>query len=266
MPLSDPARTPDILRKRVRRLLRLDHRSEDQNEISARILPFLRSLGAVTLMGGAIRDLARAGRKGFASDLDFVVYGSDRSDFATQMERNRGLRNKFGGYSVPGFGWKVDVWHLEDTWAKTAGHVNVTTPAHLLECTFFDWDSAVYDVSTGRVIVPRDYFDILGARILDIRLAENPNPRGSLVRALRRAALWGVKFGPRLTEFSKRAIRDMPWKDLCELDSRAFHTSVLKHLDRVRLLERLETPLDSSSGVTLPVSAWVPQLHLGFDV
>lgn len=262
MPAPETARTPDILRKRIRRLLRLDHGSEDRSELSTRILPFLRSLGSVTLMGGAIRDLARAGRQGFASDLDFVVYGSDRSEFAGQMERHRGVRNKFGGYSVPGFGWKVDVWHLDDTWAKTAGHINVTTPAHLLECTFFDWDSAVYVVDTGQLLLPTDYIDILRLGVMDIRLEKNPNPRGSLVRALRRAASWRVKFGPRLTGFSKRALRDIPWIDLVELDARAFHVPVLKYLDKVKLLEQLDTPIHSSDNVTLPVPAWTPQLQL----
>lgn len=264
MPTPDTAWASDILRKRVRRLLRLDKGDEDQSELTTKVLPFLRSLGSVSLVGGAIRDLARAGRKGFSSDLDFVVYGSDRNEFAKKMERRHGRRNKFGGYRVPGFGWKVDVWHLEDTWAKTAGHVNVTTPAHLLECTFFDWDSAVFDIDTGRLLVPHDYFDILQLRILDIRLAENPNLPGSLVRALRRAALWGVKFGPQLTAFSKVALRDMSWQDLCELDSRAFQTSVLRYLSRRSLLDRLDTPVDSSSGVTHPIPAWDPQLPLDF--
>jgi hypothetical protein len=69
MPTPDFARSPHVLRQRVRRLLGL---GETKHEISGTILPFLGGLGTVSLIGGAVRDVARAGRQGFSSDLDFV--------------------------------------------------------------------------------------------------------------------------------------------------------------------------------------------------
>ncbi|HWN67488.1 MAG TPA: hypothetical protein VNM90_07595, partial [Haliangium sp.] len=229
------------------------------------VIPFLRSLGSVALIGGAIRDVARAGRDGFASDLDFVVYGSERDDFAARMECLGGSRNKFGGYGLHCFRTKVDVWHIEDTWAKTAGLVRVIEPSDLLRCTFFDWDSALYEIDSGKLLLPSDYLERLQLNVMDIRLEENPNKIGSLVRALRRAALWGVKFGPRLTAFSKKYLQEIPWDELVALDSRAFFKPVLRSLDRVRILEHLDTPISSPTGeVTYPVPDWMqPRLSWG---
>lgn len=259
----DAARSPQILVKRIQRLLRLDRGSRDQSEISTAILPLLRSLGSVALIGGAIRDVARAGRRGFSSDLDFVIYGSDRSDFVVEMKRRDAIRNKFGGYALRGFRWKVDVWHLEDTWAKTAGLVDVKAPVDLLRCTFFDWDSIIYEIDANRLLLPEDYLERLQSNVMDIRLEDNPNQSGSLVRALRRAAGWRVQFGPRLTAFSKNYLRKIPWADLVSLDARAFYHPMLQHLDKTSILERLDAPTQSPAGeVTLPVPEWDPQLKL----
>lgn len=261
MPTPDPARTRDILVKRIKRLLRLDRHPHDQSELTSKVLPFLHSLGSVALIGGAIRDVARAGRQCFASDLDFVIYGSDRRAFTEMMEANGAVRNRFGGYGLDRFRWKVDVWHIEDTWARTAGFVEVSVPRDLLRCTFFDWDSAIYELDTGRLAVPEDYLERLRNNVMDVCLEQNPNVTGSLVRALRRAALWNVKFGPKLSAFSARNLRETVWEDLVSLDERAFSVPVLKYLDRNDLLKRLDTPSDVA-GATLPVPIWSLQVGL----
>lgn len=261
----DLASTQEILRKRIKRLLRQDRGDDDPNPLSSEIIPFLTSLGSVVLIGGAIRDLARAGRQGFTSDLDFVVYGGDRDMFATKLQSRGGAKNKFGGYGLRFSHWKVDVWHLEDTWAKTAGLVAVEKPKDLLRCTFFDWDSVLYDLNSAKLIMPEDYLLRLKLRVMDICLEENPNPAGSLVRALRRAALWRVNFGPRLTQFSKKCLEDISWDELVTIDSRAFSTPVLKHLDRSRIIDFLNVPLPSPAGqVTCPVPNWELQLKFPF--
>jgi hypothetical protein len=258
MAAPETARTRDVLSKRIKRLLRLDQPESDQSELRSKVLPFLGSLGSVALIGGAIRDVARAGRQGFSSDLDFVIYGGCRDDFVHAMEIGSGTRNKFGGYRLNCFRWQVDVWHIEDTWAKTAGHVDVTNPRDLLKCTFFDWDSAIYEVKTGRLTIPEDYLERLHLNVMDIRLEHNPNPAGSVIRALRRAALWRVQFGPRLTTFTKDFLKQADWQSLAEIDSRAFSRSVIRHLDRDRILSELDN--HNGKGVTTPVPEWHSQL------
>ncbi|HWU85694.1 MAG TPA: hypothetical protein VN253_00360 [Kofleriaceae bacterium] len=62
------------------RLLRMDRAVDDPSELRQHILPFIQSLGSAVLIGGAIRDVARAGKDAFSSDFDFVVYGCDRKE------------------------------------------------------------------------------------------------------------------------------------------------------------------------------------------
>ena len=254
MTFAEPAASRSALQKRVKRLLHLDRSVPDDSELRRTILPYLRSLGSLALIGGAIRDVARAGKRGFSSDFDFVVYGSDRDEFIGQMQRCDGIANRFGGYALNCFSVKVDLWHIEDTWARTAGYVAVQEPADLIHCTFFDWDSVIFDIDSEKLFLPADYFERLALNVMDIRLEQNPNPMGSMVRALRRAALWHVRFGPRLTAFSTRCLYEMRWEELVALDERAFTRPVLKHLGRERLLERLSSPISSDIGeITEPV-------------
>jgi len=241
-------------------LLRLDKGPTDQSELSSKVLPFLTSLGSVALIGGAIRDVARVGKQGFSSDLDFVVFGTGRDEFAAAMASSHSIRNKFGGYRLTCFRSQVDVWHIDDTWAKTAGHVDVREPRDLLNCTFFDWDSAIYEIGTGRLQLPEDYFHRLSINVMDIRLEENPNPIGSVIRALRRAALWKVGFGPRLTRFTKALLLDADWAEIAAVDSRAFASPVIRHLSRSLLIDRLN--LLTEDGSSLPVPDWDRQLSL----
>jgi hypothetical protein len=261
MKFAEPAASPHALQRRVKRLLHLDQSEPDHSELRRAILPFLRSLGSVALIGGAIRDVARAGKRAFSSDLDFVVYDGDRREFISQMQRCGGIANRFGGFALNHFSVKVDLWHIEDTWARTAGYVSVQEPADLIRCTFFDWDSVIFDIRSGRLILPSNYFEKITHNVMDIQLEQNPNPMGSLVRALRRAGLWNVRFGPRLTAFTRRHLSEMSWPELVALDERAFKRPVLKYLARDRLLERLSSPTRTELGeATQPVPE--PQIPL----
>lgn len=104
------------------------------------------------------------------------------------------------------------------------------------------------------MILEDAYFERLASNVMDIELEANPNEMGSFVRALRRAALWNVRFGSKLTAFSLRCIEEMSWAELVALDEKAFVMPVLRHLDRGRLIERLKSPVEVGAAVvTQPV-------------
>jgi len=259
---TERVETAEALTKRIRRLLRLDQH-DDQSELSSEVLPLLHSLGSVALIGGAIRDVALGGKRCFASDLDFVVYDTDRNAFAQRMQSCGSVSNKFGGYAMTRFNCKVDLWHIEDTWAKTAGHVDVVRPHDLLRCTFFDWDSAIYELGTGKLTMAPGYLGRLRLNVMDVCLEPNPNHTGALVRALRRAAQWNASFGARLSMFAARTVHETPWSELVSLDARAFARPVLRYLDRDDLLRRLGD--GDESGVTKPVPGYSSQVPLPLE-
>lgn len=263
MQRTDRVETAEALTKRIRRLLRLDQPQGDQHELSLKVLPSLHSLGSVALIGGAIRDVALGGKRCFASDLDFVVYDTDRNAFAERMQEWGSVRNKFGGYAVTRFNCKVDLWHIDDTWAKTAGHVRVERPHDLLRCTFFDWDSAIYELGTGKLTMAPGYLERLHRNVMDVCLEPNPNHTGALLRALRRAAQWNAGFGARLSMFAARMVHETAWSELVSLDARAFPVPVLRYLEREKLVRRLGQ--GDASGVTKPVPDYAPQMRLRLE-
>lgn len=249
-----------VLRKRLQRLLGENGRKA-ASEISTVILPQLKKVGKLVLFGGAVRDVARLGVRLFRSDLDFVLYDGDVGAFEALMTQLAGPPNRFGGFSIRYERWKVDIWALEKTWARTAGLRSVSQIQDLLACTFFDWDAILYNLETRAILARPGYFDALDACVMDINLEENPNPTGSLVRALRRGALWHVRFGPKLTAFVQRRLDQTPWDELVAIDQKAFVIPVLRYCNQTELRRRLAHHLAwERSWVTEPFGAPKHQL------
>lgn len=258
------SRTP-VLRKRLRRLLGEDGR-RNAAEISTVILPQLQKFGHLALIGGAVRDVARLGVSRFRSDLDFVLYDGNLSGFRNLMQDLSARQNRFGGFSIRYARWRVDIWALEDTWAHTAGLRQVSHIQDLVNCTFFDWDAILFDLQTRAIITKPGYFDSVQAYVLDVNLEENPNPTGSLVRALRRGALWKVRFGAKLTSFVRDQLRKEAWESLVALDASAFAVPVLRHCDPICLRTRLEQEINCGQTiVTEPFGPPPNQLRLSLQ-
>ncbi|MBB6503702.1 putative nucleotidyltransferase [Sphingomonas endophytica] len=222
------------LKKRLERYLDLGNQP-DRRTLVLDVLPTFEKLGRTAIFGGMVRDIARAGPSGYSSDIDLVVDPFDYSGFMDAMRSLGARANRFGGFALQLGAWKVDVWALADTWARTAGHRRVETFADLVDCTFFDWDAAVYDLERGEVIVADDYFARLGSGVLGMNLRENPNELGSAVRAVRRATLWRVKLSGELADFVLHAEQRWGWDAFTRLDAAAFDKPVLRNLERSKL-------------------------------
>ncbi|RUV06614.1 hypothetical protein EOD00_20310 [Mesorhizobium sp. M7A.T.Ca.TU.009.01.3.1] len=228
-----------VLRKRLRRLL-FQNKRPDRPELHSVILPMLSKVGRLALVGGAIRDIALRGGDNFRSDLDFVLFDGDLTAFNKLMLSLNAVPNRFGGYGVRFARWKVDIWALENTWARTAGHRQVEQISDLVECTFFNWDAAVFDLTDDTLYTRKHYLSTLQKGILEVNLLANPNPKGSLVRALRRGRLWNTYFGEQLTDFTREEIRRHSWDELLRIETTAFRHSSLAAFDYHQLLENLD--------------------------
>lgn len=164
-----------------------------------------RKFPRVAVVGGLVRDFARAGRSGFRSDVDLVI-DAPAGTIARLAERVGANPNRFGGYSSKQGPWKIDFWALETTWGRR--YVQVSRLEDVIACTFFDWDAIAYDLWERKLIWSDDYMERLRQRVLDINLLPNPSPIGNLLRAVRRLILWDCYPGPRLKEFIKGHLHD----------------------------------------------------------
>jgi hypothetical protein len=200
----------------------------------------LTSLGQTAIVGGMLRDLQLAGNRCFfRSDVDFVVQGCSKREFSSFMERMGGRANRFGGYQIALRNWKVEAWLLENTWAQQQGICEVREIGDVRRTTFFDWDAILYDVLNKQLLTDGSYFSRVAARVLDIRLRDNPNPTGNAVRALRYAARWNTSFGPSLAEHVLKEIIDNGWEKLASIERQSFRQEYISLLDQIDIEHRL---------------------------
>lgn len=263
--MADVVKDAGSLRKRLRRLL-FQNKRADRPELHREILPMLEQVGHLALIGGAIRDVALRGGDTFRSDLDFVLFDGDNAAFKQLMNVLGAKANRFGGYGLRFARWKIDIWALEDTWARTEGLRRVETIADLVGCTFFNWDAAVYNLRDGTLHTSSDYLSSLRTGFLEINLRSNPNPKGSLVRALRRGRRWNAYFGPELTEFVLSELAKHSWEDLMDVERHAFGNSYIQTFDRNQLAAGLRRPCPLGGRfATKPFGPDPAQLELCLD-
>ncbi len=167
----------------------------------------------VAVIGGLVRDFAREGRTGFRSDVDLVIEAPASQVQALALEL-KAVANRFGGYGFRDGPWRIDFWALETTWAARHAGVRLTCLEDVLRCTFFDWDAAAYDLKTRRVLCSDDYLERMRQGVLDINLRDSPSPRGNLLRAIRRLALWRARPGPGLRSFIDQHLDDAMFQEL----------------------------------------------------
>lgn len=198
MPLDPSAIDAPALRKRVVRFV--------DKELS--VLPAFqelsrtaKSFGPMVIFGGLIRDLALGLARDFSSDVDVVLKGMPVDVLERHLAPYAATRNAFGGFRVQLGRWVFDLWTFETTWAFTKGHVEGQELTDLLRTTFFNWDAALFDISSEQLIVRPTYFAELDARYLAINLRQTPNEFGAAVRALRFIAEGGVSVAPDLAQF-----------------------------------------------------------------
>lgn len=221
--MSAQAQDKRKLKEKVDRLI---SRAFSQGE-SKRFLDELKSRGELALIGGAIRDAYLEGTQNFTSDFDFVIHPRNENDFSALMRRYGAAENRFGGYRLEINRWKIDVWHLQNTWARKAKHREVHNFEDLLHVTFFDWDAVIYNLSTSNVIVGDRYFEKLGSGVMDVNLLPNPNPLGNAIRALRYACRWNVAFGPALALHVRRILQEYGKQCFLDAEKESFSSPLL---------------------------------------
>ena len=226
-------RTPGLTLTQLKEDIRtfLDSPNPSIARIRDEVLDPLAKFGRAYVIGGLIRDIAMHGlEERPESDLDLVVRCSPRrlEEFA---ERRNGVKNRFGGFAIRTEAYRVDFWSFSKTWAKTAGHVNLKTPADLTKTTFFDWDAVVYSIMDHKLWAIDRYLYRLHSGVVDINLEENPSELGTLVRALRRLMMWDARPSGRLSAYIHRQLKCFAWGELLRAEQGAFATQYLTEFD-----------------------------------
>ncbi len=180
----------------------------------------------VAIIGGMVRDFARAGACGFKSDVDLVI-DAPVKEIEELAHRLGAKPNRFGGYSYAAERWKLDFWALRSTWAYRAGYANINQLEDVIGCTFFDCDSVLYDVKQRQVVCHKSYLDRLRHRTIEINLLPTPSINGNLLRAVRRILLWDFEPGPRLRSYILEHLSDASFDEIARADKTLYPHSLI---------------------------------------
>lgn len=181
----------------------------------------------VYLFGGALRDFALYGKRGFNSDLDIVV--SCSSDILSSViPKNISVRNKFGGFRLVIDNQEVDIWSAPETWAFKNGFFTYTDIRSLLNTTVINWDAILLDLRSYKIITPKNYFRDISGRHLDICFTENPDPQSVLIKILRYISLKEVYSVSRdLAIYVSNRLTSMDTDGLPKIERRKFGNSYI---------------------------------------
>lgn len=200
----------------------------------------LSQLGEVAIIGGMLRDLTLFGNREFSSDVDLVIQPTNLREFDVLMGSLDAKINRFGGYSTVAGRWKVDIWPLERTWARVAGHRIVNRFDDLLDCTFFNWDAVLFHVNRKELIAKEHYFADLRERVLSINLEPNPNPLGNAVRALRFSARANARWTQPLANHVLGCISEYGFEYIKEKEKESFDDLRIQNMNFENVMLRLE--------------------------
>ncbi|HEY9080477.1 hypothetical protein [Magnetovibrio sp.] len=193
-----PVNSESALQRRLKRFW-CDNRKRKRGLLS--FVESLHDVGAPAVFGGMVRDFARGGAVHFRSDVDMVVSTDDADHLDWFLRNYDSVRNKFGGHRVRLDRWLVDVWPVANTWAFNQGYVDGGELKDLTQTTFFNWDAAVYEISTNHLHLIDRYIEDVEEGHLDINLEANPNPSGMVVRAWKLMRSMEASISPELAVY-----------------------------------------------------------------
>jgi hypothetical protein len=189
----------------------------------------------VAVVGGLIRDFARGGKTTFKSDIDLVI-NAPIPEIRRLAESLNATPNRFGGYSYSHPNWKIDFWALESTWALREGYVNIESVKDVTKATFFNWDSAIYEIKSRKLEFSSDYLENIAIGQMELNLAETPSVEGNLLRAIRRILLWKIVPGPALMAFIRENLNSKTLASISKTEKIVYGHGLVGNFENTELL------------------------------
>lgn len=157
--------------------------------------------GNLLLFGGAIRNYYENQFSTMPRDFDIVV--CTKNDELDQYFFNVPyIRNRYGGYKIDIYAVGFDIWSINSTWAFKNGVVENPNVENLTKTVFLNYDSVVYDLTTGDVY-DEGYQKAKENKKLDIILEENPFPELNILRSLVFKTRYNMDFSETLYEYTR---------------------------------------------------------------
>lgn len=157
--------------------------------------------GNLLLFGGSVRNYYENQFKTLPRDFDIVVC-SNNDELDRYFYNVPYSRNRYGGYKIDVYPVGFDIWSLNSTWAFKNGVVKNPNIENLTKTVFLNYDSIVYDLSTGEIF-DEDYQKAKENKKLDIILEKNPFPELNILRSLVFKTRYNMEFSENLYDYMR---------------------------------------------------------------
>lgn len=199
------------------------------NRLGEEIQVFLKDLSdlfEVLIFSGIIRDFF-INTYGPARDLDLVVDG-DKISVSNYLDKFLPVRNSFGGYKITIGSVKVDIWHIEDTWAYSNSKVDfeLFQDYNLPNTAFFNFSSVVFDFNNSEFIPSTSFNHFLETKELDMVLKDNPMPQLCIVNTIYYMTKFNLNVSSKLKNYCLQYFEKFSEED--------FNKVQLKHFNEVK--------------------------------
>lgn len=188
----------------------------DADNLRRVLSAFQRPYWNAHLFGGLLRDVLMHGADANPRDVDLVLARSCISNVAKVLSHAVERETRFGGLHLHLYGWHIDVWSLEQTWAFHQNDKFDITFQDLPKTTFLDVDAVAMELSRPSEadfipkVVENGFFRAMNEQVVDVNFKTNPYPKLCVVRGMEIAERLGFALGPDLvTYIAERAPRTM---------------------------------------------------------
>lgn len=175
-----------------------------ENKIGAEVYSFLRELSSfsdVLIFSGIIRNFFLK-YKGDIRDFDIVI-NTDEILIEKFLKKFGYKKNSFGGYKIQIRSLKIDIWHIETTWAYSKQKIGLELFKHysLPDTAFFNFSSVVFDFKNQEFISSLSFERFLETKEIDLVLEENPMPQLCIVNTIYYKQKYRLSVSRRLQQY-----------------------------------------------------------------
>lgn len=152
-----------------------------QDESAYDLINKLANVGEVYFFGGMVRDISLNKK---VRDLDLVIKAEKPLDIVLQELRVKTIKNIFNGHKTSTEKFKVDLWHIDDTWAFKNSKLKPNFE-NLPKTAFLNANSVAFCLNDSKISDNgfMDFYLRRGAKI-SINFKKNPDEVLCAIRAI----------------------------------------------------------------------------------
>lgn len=167
-------------------------------------------------------------------DLDIVISRKNSYSDLIRILNDYGdyKLNAFGGFKINIKGLSIDIWYIEDTWAikhKLVKIGNKPIEKSVLESTFFNFSSILYDFNNNKFIYDNSFENFYKTKTIDIVLEKNLNELLCLINIIYYAEKFKLNLSDKVKDYFAKRFLNYNEEEYYEIQIKHFKSIYYKY-------------------------------------